>query len=245
VSESEPATVVVESLGSAGRWSLERRVGTVAQLHATPFGEPEASPARLIWCEPVDDAIVLGSTQRDLAPAVVERLGPRSPNSVVVRRSGGGAVAVPHVGALWGDVIVPRGDPLWDDDVIAAGKWLGECWVRALDEMGFDAELHRHAAVGAEWGRVVCFAGTGPGEVRIGRRKVVGVSQRRTRWGARFQFLVYVGAAGESALHHGLDPIISLLEVPDLHRRLVDTTAALAVTGGRCAEAFVRALEAS
>ncbi|HEX2382259.1 MAG TPA: hypothetical protein VHI95_06460, partial [Acidimicrobiales bacterium] len=42
----------------------------------------------------------------------------------------------------------------------------------------------------AESGRA-CFAGLGPGEVTIGGRKAVGISQRRTRAGARFQCVAY------------------------------------------------------
>jgi hypothetical protein len=38
---------------------------------------------------------------------------------------------------------------------------------------------------------VVCFAGLGPGEVTIGGRKAVGISQRRTREAARFQCVAY------------------------------------------------------
>lgn len=34
---------------------------------------------------------------------------------------------------------------------------------------------------------VVCFAGLAPGEVTVDGAKVVGISQRRTRAGARFQ----------------------------------------------------------
>jgi lipoate-protein ligase A len=37
------------------------------------------------------------------------------------------------------------------------------------------------------WSRSVCFAGLGPGEVTVGGRKVVGISQRRRRDGALFQ----------------------------------------------------------
>jgi hypothetical protein len=42
------------------------------------------------------------------------------------------------------------------------------------------------------WGQLVCFAGLGPGEVTagLGGAKVVGISQRRTRAGARFQCAV-------------------------------------------------------
>jgi len=37
----------------------------------------------------------------------------------------------------------------------------------------------------------VCFAGLGSGEVSVGDRKIVGMSQRRTRDWARFQCLVH------------------------------------------------------
>jgi lipoate-protein ligase A len=38
----------------------------------------------------------------------------------------------------------------------------------------------------SRWSPLVCFAGLGPGEVLVDGRKVVGLSQRRTRAGARF-----------------------------------------------------------
>jgi lipoate-protein ligase A len=41
------------------------------------------------------------------------------------------------------------------------------------------------------WGRLVCFGANGPGEVLVNGRKTVGVAQRRTRDGARFQCIVY------------------------------------------------------
>src|SRR3546814_17233262 len=41
-------------------------------------------------------------------------------------------------------------------------------------------------------GGTVCFAGRGPGEVLRGEAKVVGIRQRRTRAGARFQCAVPV-----------------------------------------------------
>jgi lipoate-protein ligase A len=39
----------------------------------------------------------------------------------------------------------------------------------------------------APWSEWVCFAGLGPGEVTVEGRKVVGLSQRRTREAALFQ----------------------------------------------------------
>ena len=41
-------------------------------------------------------------------------------------------------------------------------------------------------------GDVVCFAGRGPGEVFVGRRKVVGLSQWRARQGALFSSCAYL-----------------------------------------------------
>ena len=40
-------------------------------------------------------------------------------------------------------------------------------------------------------GRVVCFSSSSPGEVFVGTNKLVGISQRRGREGARFQCVLY------------------------------------------------------
>ena len=52
--------------------------------------------------------------------------------------------------------------------------------------------LHEGALACGPLGGTVCFAGRGPGEVLVGDAKVVGISQRRTRAGARFQCAVPV-----------------------------------------------------
>ena len=41
------------------------------------------------------------------------------------------------------------------------------------------------------WSDLVCFAGLGPGEVLLDGRKLVGLSQRRTRNGVRIQGTLY------------------------------------------------------
>lgn len=53
--------------------------------------------------------------------------------------------------------------------------------------------IHRDRLQRTRWGRLVCFGAVGPGEVSVAGRKVVGISQRRTRGGARFQCLVLDG----------------------------------------------------
>jgi lipoate-protein ligase A len=126
--------------------------------------------------------LVLGSTQPDVKPPAAAGL------DVVRRRSGGGAVLVRPGSLLWVDVIVPSSDRLWRDDVGRAFAWLGETWLHALSGVGVGgARRHDGALVRTAWSDAVCFAGLGPGEVTVDGRKVVGLSQRRTREAALFQ----------------------------------------------------------
>ena len=72
--------------------------------------------------------------------------------------------------------------------------WAGEMWQRALRPfVGEDHELTVHAGsmVATPWSDLVCFAGLGPGEVSLDGRKLVGLSQRRTRNGVRIQGTLY------------------------------------------------------
>ena len=84
---------------------------------------------------------------------------------------------------------------------------VGETWQRALETAGVrGTTVHRGLPVDSEWSRLVCFAGTGAGEVLHGGRKVVGISQRRTRRAARFQCGVH--------LHWDAEALRSLLVEP-------------------------------
>jgi lipoate-protein ligase A len=134
----------------------------------------------LTWCDVERPAVVLGSAQRDQvkAPDGVD---------VVRRRSGGGAVLLVPGDVVWADVTIPPGDPLWEPDVAKAFWWIGEAWAAALRSLGVDAVVHRGAQVHTAWSRRVCFAGVGSGEVTVEGRKMVGLSQRRTREAALFQ----------------------------------------------------------
>ena len=88
---------------------------------------------------------------------------------------------------LWIDVVISRSDPLWNDDVSLASHWLGDVWAMALQTVGIEGVVHRGAMVTTSLSPVVCFAGLAAGEVTVDGAKVVGISQRRTRAGARFQ----------------------------------------------------------
>jgi lipoate-protein ligase A len=139
-------------------------------------------------------ALVLGSTQSE--ELVDGEAAAAAGIDVARRRSGGGAVLVLPGEMAWVDVILPAGDPLWDDDIARAAHWLGRAWQSALTELGVGStEVHVGALACGPLGRLVCFAAVGAGEVTVaggdGPRKVVGVSQRRTRVAARFQCAAY------------------------------------------------------
>jgi len=85
------------------------------------------------------------------------------------------------------NVTIPAGDPLWDNDVGRAFHWLGAVWAEVLAAEGLSARVHDGGLRSTPWSGRVCFAGLGPGEVTVEGRKVVGLSQRRTREAARFQ----------------------------------------------------------
>jgi lipoate---protein ligase len=177
-------------------WQVEEEWEKVVVLHArsaaglTPDGDRGAGRAIRVL-NPTDRAVVLGSAQPEshLDLSAVRAAGLQ----VARRRSGGGAVLVEPGEVAWVDVIIPADDPYWDDDVGRAMWWLGEAWADALAAVGVpDAGVHRGAMSRTPWSDRVCFAGLGSGEVSLGGRKVVGISQRRTRAGALFQCALLV-----------------------------------------------------
>jgi lipoate---protein ligase len=201
-------------------WALERVKGSAASFHARELPDPAARSA---WIFDVDaPALVLGSTQ-SIAGVDVEACG-RAGVEVVRRRSGGGAVLLDPGEASWVDLIVPRHDPLWDDDIARATHWVGAAWAQALVAAGAPADavaVHQGGLVRGPWSDRVCFAGVGPSEVLFQGTKLVGVSQRRTRSGARFQCVLL--------RHWRPERLIGLLAPPrptveDLAAAATDTT---------------------
>lgn len=162
--------------------------GTAAELHA--IDAPAGGGRRLWQLVPTGPAVVLGSTQpaADVDAAAAATAGV----SVARRRSGGGAVWVDAGDPLWIDLWIPRGDPWWTDDVQAAFGPVGRAWLDVLGSLGAAGlKVHDGSLLCPTGSRQVCFAGVGPGEVLAGTGKIVGLSQRRTRHGARFQCAVY------------------------------------------------------
>jgi lipoate-protein ligase A len=216
-------------------WQLRRLRDDAAALHAEPVPD---EPQRAVWVlEAIRPALVLGSAQRDdvADPEVAASLGVE----VVRRRSGGGVVLVEPGAMAWVDVIVPADDPLWDYDIGHAARWLGRTWQAALVDLAVGpTEVHDGALACGPLGRLVCFATVGSGEVtRPDGRKVVGISQRRTRAVARFQSAAYTRWDPE--------PLVRLLGLDADGRRAVE---AAAVGTGRSpadmVDAFLRHLPA-
>ena len=111
---------------------------------------------------------------------------------VVRRRSGGGTVLLVPGEILWIDVLLPRATDSGTTTSAERATGWGEVWVEALASVGVTGtEVHHGGLVCTPWCSLVCFAGSGPGEVTLGGAKLVGISQRRTRGGARFQCAVH------------------------------------------------------
>lgn len=165
--------------------------GSPGDLHALdPFAGPGSVPS-VFRCVPTSAALVLGSRQ---SPHIVNRERCLQAGlEVVTRRSGGGAVLIIPGDVVWIDVVAPRG--VLPDDVRASMVMIGQWWCQALIDEGVDAaqlSVHQGGMVSSSWSDLVCFTGIGPGEVLMGDRKVVGLSQRRTRHGVRIQGLVHL-----------------------------------------------------
>ena len=184
--------------------NVRRISGDVAALHHRPI-VPLAGVEVLAITRA---AVVLGSTQtQDIVNA--DRANEQG-FDVVRRRSGGGVVILRPDDHVWIDVTVPRGHPLWHDDVERATWWVGEVWCDVLQQVDVTHtwQVHRNKLVASALERSVCFAAVGPGEVLRSEpqgepgRKVVGISQRRTKDAARFQCTLF--RTVDIALHESL-----------------------------------------
>jgi lipoate-protein ligase A len=232
-------------------WEVRDLTAHPGELHALDVEDP---PRRqVLVMRPAGSALVLGSAQPE--DDVDHRAAVALGIDVVRRRSGGGAVLVEPDELVWVDVVVPRGDRWWDDDVGRASHWLGDAWAEAITAIvgGGDgvAQVHRGGLRRSALSPVVCFAGLGPGEVTVGGRKVVGLSQRRSRTLARFQTSVLLRwdpARHAELLGPGLRrALAAAVDGPDV-AGVADAVGALpvaglgAVSGDAVVDALVSAL---
>jgi hypothetical protein len=85
-------------------------------------------------------------------------------------------------------------------------------------------------------GRLVCFVGVGPGEVLVGDSKLVGISQRRVRAGARFQC--------QWIRRWAPDPLLEALGIddPDVRRRVTGAGIGVDIDPDRLVTVLAEAL---
>lgn len=171
-------------------WHVASRRGTAGDLHALDL--PEGRSIHVMV--PTSPALVLGSTQS--STLVNAQTAAAEGVDICQRRTGGGVVFVHPEHSVWIDVVIPRDDSLWVDDVARSSLWLGNAFVAALTACDMtDIGVYTGDMVRGEIGAAVCFASAAPGEVFFfaakDHMKVVGISQRRGRIGARFQCILY------------------------------------------------------
>ena len=165
--------------------------------------------------------VVLGSTQR--FEVVSGQQAAAAGVEIVRRRGGGGAVLLQPGDHLWVEAWIPRDDPIWEADVVAAARWAGAWWRDALAQLGAgDCIVHQGPSEPGPQGALVCFSGRGPGEVFQGGRKVMGLSQWRSREGSLFHTCAYA-CWDPGPLTHllDLDPSTRQALVRDLARSAV------------------------
>ena len=230
-------------------WTVEHLGGSVSDLFE--LEEPPQGTSRLARLCTVDGpGLVLGSTQNadtaDGSRAAIAGV------EVIRRRSGGGAVLLRPGSQVWADFFVAATDPLWHDDVTLAARWVGRLWSSVVARfVTAPCSVHTGRLVADRWGRLVCFAGAGPGEVFVDGRKVVGISQRRSRDRVRIQTAARLQPdAGDSAAafaDDGLDEL-GLLDLNPAERAegrtvLASRCAAIPATEVDVTQALLRALQ--
>ncbi len=135
--------------------------------------------ATMIVAHVTGPTLVLGGNQ---SPSVVD--ASKLEGTSFRRRRGGGGLVLLRPDDLWIDWWIPQNDLRWSADVhvssIRAGKW----WASELRHYTSESiSVHEGSLEGDPSFRVVCFAGRGPGEVFLGDRKTIGLTQWRVREG--------------------------------------------------------------
>ncbi len=188
--------------------TVEYLRGSAAELHGFDPSAGVAGGVVVRVCEVTEPALVLGSRQRSGEIVDRERCAELGID-VVVRRSGGGAVLLIPGSMIWFDLWVPATDRRFEADVRRSMVIVGAWWRAALERvdgaLSGRLSVHDGPEISSPWSDAICFAGIGPGEVLLDGRKLVGVSQRRSAAGARFQTMAH---------HHNDLAVMESLLVP-------------------------------
>ena len=165
-------------------WAIETKYSETALAHEANLDEWREPT---IWViEPKDSCLVLGKSQRGKDFLNLSYLEEQNIN-LTVRQSGGGAVLVSPEDMLWVDIFVPKESRFWLADIAKASIWIGGIWRDALKRLDIECSLFHENFSRSEASDLICFIGRAPGELFIDNRKILGISQRRSKHGTRFQ----------------------------------------------------------
>jgi lipoate---protein ligase len=166
--------------------------------------------------------VVLGSRQ----PATtLNALAVEREKVEVRRRRGGGGAVLLRSDDTWLELWLPAGVGPTGPDLRATACRVGEWWSAAFEHLGVGTEVHRGAVARADQGAVACFAGLGPGELSVDGRKLLGLSQWRTREGTLISCVAAADSPGD------LEPYLATPEsAPSLREAISLAEAAPAVT---------------
>ncbi len=203
------------------RWSITESVGAAGPFHEK---RPTEDTGPQVWIHrPVVPTLVLGSSQP--SGVVNDEEANRRGVDVCRRRSGGGLVYIAPDTDCWIDLIIPSTSKLFDVDIAKAFHWVGAHWAKTLQT--YSAPFRPLEIVMATENQqsgasdLLCFAGIGHGELMVDGRKVVGLSQRRSRSWARIQSIV-IGRWNPAAL----EPLIRTEALGNAGLRGLDSVSA-------------------
>ena len=177
------------------KWTIERWHAATQFLHSRPMAVDGIRRISILsFPRPT---LVLGSTSVGLPKSMDDK------NFDVVRRSsGGGKVWLDPIESTWIDVTIPSSDPLWESDLRKSFLWLGHRLKEAFNSQSiFPIVQEEPLDLGGDpdW----CFSKVGAGELSFQGKKILGISQRRSRLAAQFQCVWY--RTFDSGPFNGLD----------------------------------------
>lgn len=235
---TRPERLISPSLAPSD-WLIETRTASAADHHHAAFPASSEFPSIAhVWDLRLRrPALVLGGRQELSASASAR--AESDGVEVTPRRSGGGAVWIAPDTSVWIDLLVPVTHPWFHDDLTVTFRRTGELWQSALESCGVTSTIYSERPdPHDELAKAACFAGLGWGEVVASGQKVVGLSQRRTRDGARVQCLADL--SGQHAR------VADYLDLSDVDAELIQERCGVPVRSHQTAavevrEAFLRA----
>ena len=222
------------SVYQLNNWKIETKYTETALAHEANLKDWETPT---IWViEPKDTCLVLGKSEREKSYLNFEYIRENNLN-LTTRQSGGGAVLVDPQDILWVDVFVPKNSQLWESDIAKASIGIGNAWNQALKEVKVSSSVYTGEFLRSTLSDLVCFAGKGPGEIFREGKKILGISQRRSKLGTRFQCALVI----EWNPDH-LIGAFNTVSIPNFEEEITAVGIASGCEKNKVLEAFIKSL---